>query len=119
MPSEADKLRIDKYRAGADEALELAREAAAQAREDLANGKVRDPGKLAQNAAIASGVLLDKARVLNGEPTEIVHTEDPRASALALGRMLGIVIDTTAEDLPPELPASQFDRDTLPTPQRN
>lgn len=108
MPSEHDKLLITDYKAGAAEALELGRKAIRHADKALDNGQIRDPGRLAQNAAIASGVLLDKARVLAGEPTEIVGHVDPKQAALQLARRLGVVLDSTATELPPlpELPAA-------------
>jgi hypothetical protein len=78
---------------------ELATEAMRLALQQARAGELRDPAKTAMNAIITSGTALDKRLVLQNRPHIITEHRDPKATAAALARRLGVSIDSTAEDI--------------------
>ena len=89
----------DDYLKSATLARDVAHRALEQTREQLEAGTLRDPSKAAVNAATAGGIMLDKRLILEGRPTTIVQTDDPKRAAMALARRLGVTIEATAEDV--------------------
>jgi hypothetical protein len=97
---EIRKHAISRFQEGALLNLQLARAASLQALTEAEAGELKDAGKTLQNATIAAGVAVDKALLLNGEPTEIAARFDIRQTSASLARKLGITLDSTATDLP-------------------
>lgn len=89
------------YLKGAVLARTVSHEALELALKQIRDGSIKDPARTALNAATASGILLDKRLILEGRPTQI-HAVDPAASLSALARKVGLTIEGTATELPPE-----------------
>lgn len=68
---EIEAYAIRELRMAAIGAFATSMEAVEQAREQLADGEVKDPGKLARDMAVTGGVLIDKMLVLDGRPNQI------------------------------------------------
>ena len=71
-------------------------------RAGLEDGSIKDPSTALRNLSTSKAINIDKIRLHEGNPTEIVEkrTIDQTLNALKrLGRMQ--VVDSTAEELPP------------------
>lgn len=68
---EIEAFTVRELRQASIGAFVTAMEAIEQAREDLADGEVKDPGKLARDMAVTGGILTDKMLVLTGRPNQI------------------------------------------------
>jgi hypothetical protein len=100
-PHDVESKLADTYLETAVLGRELAQEAMKLALALAKAGELRDPAKTAMNAIITSGTALDKRLVLQNRPTIITEHRDPKLAAAALARRLGLTIDSTAEELPP------------------
>lgn len=90
----------DDYREVAKRSVELQLAATVQALEEAEAKKLKDPGKTAQNAAVAGGVAVDKILTLTGRPDSIVgHLRDPSETLKALALKVGLAVDSTAEEI--------------------
>jgi hypothetical protein len=106
-PHQRETRLADDYLKSATLARDVAHKALQRTLQDLEAGTLRDPAKAAVNAATAGGIMLDKRLILEGRPTQIVQTDDPKRAAQALARRLGVALDTTANDIEtPALPAA-------------
>ncbi len=95
--AEIERSLLDEYKNAARRSLklhELATEQAITKVDDL-----KDPAKAAQNAAIASGVMIDKALLIEGRPTVITGSTDIRQDIQAIARQMGFDANSTAEEI--------------------
>jgi hypothetical protein len=98
-PHQRETKLADDYLTGAQLAREVSHYALLQALQQAKAGELRDPAKTAMNAAITSGTLLDKRLILEGRPTSIVQTDDPKRIAASLARKLGVTLEATATEI--------------------
>jgi hypothetical protein len=98
---EAEQKLAGDYLKGAVLARTVSHEALELALQQIRDGSIKDPARTALNAATASGILLDKRLILEGRPTQI-HAVDPAGALNALARKVGLTIEGTATELPPE-----------------
>jgi hypothetical protein len=80
-----------------------------QVEKDLKLGLVKDPAKAYKELALSFGILSDKARLMRGEPTQIIaasNGDDVLARLAKFKHLLPDVIDGTATEIrtPPALP---------------
>jgi hypothetical protein len=101
---EAEQALIARYHANALQAAELQAAAQEQALEQARDGKLKDPGATARNAAVAGAVNIDKALILDGRPTVISSNQTPDELIRRMARALGFDVDSTAEEVAGELP---------------
>lgn len=93
---------IEHYKDAGRRSLELQMLATEKAIEQAHNGDLKDPAKTAQNAALASGIAIDKALLLDGRPNVIHGNRDVEQLVNALNRTLGFDAITTATDITQE-----------------
>lgn len=88
----------EEYLAGAVLAREVSHQALRLALQQIADGTVKDPARMAVNAATTSGILLDKRLVLQERPTQFVGV-DLSGSLNQLARRVGLT-ESTAIEIP-------------------
>jgi hypothetical protein len=78
-----------------------------QVETDLKKGLVKDPARVYKELALSFGILSDKARLMRGEPTQIIaasNGDDVLARLAKFKHLLPDVIDGTATEIRTALP---------------